>query len=148
MGISRKGWSVSRCRSPVIMQAACEATANSRIMLSSGSLQTVIFSVTVNVTAYFSMTPITLALSAAVKYLSNFLRMSTAKNSLIKESEIPTIPLAIAFLKARSLGESLIRKALINAFVLRTSTLRFFTQCLIQLFLGKSASSHALANHQ
>ena len=39
IGIPRKGWSVSKCGSPVMMHEACDAMASSRIMLSSGSWQ-------------------------------------------------------------------------------------------------------------
>lgn len=71
IGMPRNGWSVSRCGSPEIMHKACDATANSKNMLSSGSLLALIFSAIEKGLAYFSISSTTSTLSSDVKYLSN-----------------------------------------------------------------------------
>ena len=121
--MSRKGFKISKCGSSQIIQSAFAVKANSKIMLSSGSEEASIFFVGKKCTQYFKTSEITSVRSASVKYLSNLGRQSTSINSLSRGSEIPRFESMVAFLKALSLTEPLIRKALIGALVSTTKIL-------------------------
>ena len=70
VGIPRNGWSGWRCfLSPVMMHEAWEAMASSKTMFSSGSLQSLIFSLHLNFNAFVSENLIGSSLSSSeIKY--------------------------------------------------------------------------------
>jgi hypothetical protein len=81
MGMPWKGWSEIKCfLSPVMMHEAFEATASSSIMLSSESVQSVIFSIGENDTTYASIFSISFNRACSfLKYLSNFFLYTTPR---------------------------------------------------------------------
>lgn len=144
MGMPLNGWSVRKCGSPEMIQSALAARASSKNRLSSGSVLAFMCSEAENVTAYRSTSFIISILSSGVKYVSNFGRQSTSRNSVIAASEIANAPRSIAFRNALSLVEFLTKNALMRALVSKTKKLRFIIQNLVQLFLRKPASGHSL----
>ena len=143
IGMFRKGCKTSKSISPVKMQDALAAAANSKNLLCLISRHDVIISFGKKKTAFHSILSIASSLSASFKkYLSNFCLNITSINSCKAGSDIANLQLSRAASKARALIEGAINAAVISALVARTKKLFCFIQYFVKRFLGQPTFCH------
>jgi len=142
MRILSKGSSTCRSLSPVMMQEASAATANSRSILSFGSRQAEIGGEgTVQSKACFSKYDRKLSRCSKEMKGSNLERTNTADNSEKVSGDITMRPRLMALSKALA-GLSLPRiNALTNVLVSNTKSLVIFTKQLFENFFCQSVVS-------
>lgn len=137
MGIPRKGCNSNKSLSPVMMQDAFAATANSRNLLSLGSRQTFTLSDTSMNKAFCVKSSMMANLVSREIYLSNLFLTKTSQNSLYVSMFDTNFFVAFALLYARVGFDCNKRKALTRVFVSRTKKL-FLIQQLFKNFFSKS----------
>lgn len=134
MVIPRKRCKKSKSLSPVIMQEAFDATANSRNLLSLVSRQSVIFSETVNSIRISLKSFISFNLFSKETYLSNLERTKTSESSSNVSILLEIFPNFFALLYASVGVEYSNRKALRRLLVSITKCLFFIQQVLKNFF--------------
>src|SRR5690242_5500842 len=137
IGIPRKGCNSNKSLSPVMMQDAFAATANSRNLLSFGSRQAFTLSDTsMNIAFCVRSSKMAYLVSREI-YLSNLFLTKTSQNSLYVSMLDTNFPVAMALLYARVGFDCNKRKALTRVFVSRTKKL-FLIQQLFKNIFSKS----------